>query len=1048
MAKYEKLSGENNRSDRQGSAERLGCIPCGDPGAVTTVMGCCNPNAYNFDANATCDDGSCLFSYGCTDWTASNYNALATNADGSCIWLGCLNPTSSNYMGYSVPYAGILPGPYFGSNEWGTAVDDGSCEGGSDWYVACTDPTATTNYDPNCISDPTCYSCFLNTCCIYPVPDVLGCTAPTADNYDALANVDDGSCFIYDCTTPTATNYSGYNTGDPYLFSNGVTGIVISDNTLCKFTFDPTNIDCTLQGAQIVAQNIIYDTGRWMGGSLGTLQAWVEMHWYYQPVGYIPPYSTPHPCKWFEKMVLKFTGQISDHFAGIPPSSTWGPNYLALNQAKLEYFQQMLSVCNCDGAPPLVDEPDCKTIIVDKDRYYKYEHDTDTTTPLIGIGAGTQSFHNPDQPWDIAMWGDKFYAIVEVLDANTSTMYWMIKEYLVNWTNNEFTFIRDIVANNAIQDIPWAYTMKDANTMLVMTGGSSSTTSNNQAIVEIDITTNIAPVGVNVIPILPPFVTNYTALGGDITYYDDDTILVSFNDSDEIWHYYLDTVNGYAGAGLNAQATVPNIYGVMGHYTFANETYIITVDNNNVEEVRQATPTPFPGAPVINVGPVLPNTIPIATWIRGADTGCAIDDPGGDALYNYRDSYGLANTNMMFTAVKTPGSCGSGGAPHDPHKHTWKEDVIGDDRLTISIADQDVLGNTYVPSDFDLSNNPGGYTITIYDNMKNFLGKWNYSHFQASTWTSPGHPFYRPNQPNILCKESMARVEYNAATGVDDIVGVAFPNNEPGLPGSIILRLRGVTHLAGPNPLVRYGSNSDQHLTQLASNGVALNDYEVDYELNTRGGHTSSYCFMKVECEATINNPFENIFTGPNTATNNTAAICTGRWWNFEPGSYNGIGESGGQPTNNVSLSSIAVPSPALLHGDASNFSIHPGYPRPRPLPARRLGGKVGVYLEGTYHSDYAPLNAYHTNLGHTNSYGLTNGWGWSSTGPIVSLTDIRNNWPYHYIHPWFASFPPSAALTSNGITWFPNVQLAISATASGIDQPCVTGTNSTGSSS
>lgn len=1050
MAEYEGLSEENNRSGRQGSAQRLSCLLCSDSSADTTTPGCCDPTQVNYNPAATCDDGSCQpFTYGCTDPTATNYNATNTAADGSCIWLGCLNPTATNYMGLTSPYAGILPGPYNGGTEWGFAIDDGSCADGGDWHSGCTDPTAL-NYDASCLADPLCYSCFLNNCCTYPDPDVEGCTAPTADNYNSLANVDDGSCFIYLCTTPTATNWSGYSTNDPYVFPNGATGYVISDNTLCRFTTDPTNIDCTLQGAQIVAENIIWDTNRWLNGTLTSLQSWVENHWYYQPTGYIPPNSTPHPCKWFEKMVDKFTNQISDHFAGIPPHASWGPNLLAKKQAILEYFIEMQKVCDCVEDEPTV-ETECKTIIVDQNRYYRYEHDTDTTTPLIGVGAGSAPIHTIDQPYDVAMWSSKFYAVVEYYDSGAGTVDWIVKEYLVNWFNNEYSFVRDINVSNAINSLPQAYTMKDANTMLVMTqfGGLYP----NQAIVAIDITTNVAPAGAVVVPWIN-FPNTIHNQGGDITCYDDDTMLVSFGDSDSIRHYYMDSAGtpAYAGAGPISNATVPNILGTVGHYIFDNDTYIITINNSSVNEVRQVTVPSFAtGGPMV-ISPVLPNVIPSTQFIRGADTSCMDPDEGGDGLYNYRDCYNNQNTNVMFTAVNTPGSAGSGGAPHDLHRYTWREDVIGFDDFCITIADQDVLGNTYSPSDFDLGNNPNGFTITIYDNTKNFLGKWHYSGYGPPHASSPyTSAFYKSGNMNILTRDSAARVEYNSVTGVDDIVGVSFPQGEPGLPSGITLKLKGVTHLAGPNPLVRYGSNSDHYLNALNNNGVQLNNYEIDYELNTKFGFTSSYCFIKFECEATTSNSFENIFTGPNTATNNTAAICTGRWWNFEPSGSTGYGNTYGPPTSTVNLSSITVPSPALLYSN-SNWTIEPGYPRLRPSPVSRYGGKVGVYLTGTYQSLYSPENAWHATLGNTNAYGVSNGWGWVgsavSSPDHVSIQDIRNNWPYHYIHPWFASFQPSATLTNNGITWFPNVQTAISATTPGTDQPCITGTNALGASS
>ena len=50
--------------------------------------GCMDPDACNYDATATIDNGSCLFDcLGCTDDTATNYDSSATTENGSCCFL-------------------------------------------------------------------------------------------------------------------------------------------------------------------------------------------------------------------------------------------------------------------------------------------------------------------------------------------------------------------------------------------------------------------------------------------------------------------------------------------------------------------------------------------------------------------------------------------------------------------------------------------------------------------------------------------------------------------------------------------------------------------------------------------------------------------------------------------------------------------------------------------------------------------------------------------------------------------------------------------------
>ena len=59
-----------------------------ETGENSTVLGCMDSVAENYDPTATEDDGSCTYSpvpvLGCTDETATNYNPEATEDDGSC----------------------------------------------------------------------------------------------------------------------------------------------------------------------------------------------------------------------------------------------------------------------------------------------------------------------------------------------------------------------------------------------------------------------------------------------------------------------------------------------------------------------------------------------------------------------------------------------------------------------------------------------------------------------------------------------------------------------------------------------------------------------------------------------------------------------------------------------------------------------------------------------------------------------------------------------------------------------------------------------------
>ncbi len=50
-----------------------------------TTLGCMDETAENYKANATEDNGECLYINGCMDATAVNYNPEATKDDGTCI---------------------------------------------------------------------------------------------------------------------------------------------------------------------------------------------------------------------------------------------------------------------------------------------------------------------------------------------------------------------------------------------------------------------------------------------------------------------------------------------------------------------------------------------------------------------------------------------------------------------------------------------------------------------------------------------------------------------------------------------------------------------------------------------------------------------------------------------------------------------------------------------------------------------------------------------------------------------------------------------------
>jgi hypothetical protein len=147
-------------------------------------VGCIDPAACNYDAEATDDDGTCVFSTehldcdgncysdtdgdgicdgqeitGCTDEAAYNYDETATDEDGTCLEAGCFDELACNYdpsADVNVPESCEYAGPY--------SDCDGNCNG---------------DYEGDGVDE---------------CDEVWGCASASASNYDPEATNDDGSC--------------------------------------------------------------------------------------------------------------------------------------------------------------------------------------------------------------------------------------------------------------------------------------------------------------------------------------------------------------------------------------------------------------------------------------------------------------------------------------------------------------------------------------------------------------------------------------------------------------------------------------------------------------------------------------------------------------------------------------------------------------------------------------------------------------------------------------------------------------------------------------
>ena len=167
---------------------------------VTSTSGCTDITACNYDASANVDDGSCDLPNGCGNPLYLEYAASVTCSDATaCVTLivnGCTDASACNF-------------------DASANVDDSSC----DLPNGCGD-ALYLEYDA-------AVTCSDATACVTLIVNV--CTDASACNFDATANVDDGSCLF-----PSLSTYS-LETCDSYIWNSN------SYNLSGVYTFSTIN---------------------------------------------------------------------------------------------------------------------------------------------------------------------------------------------------------------------------------------------------------------------------------------------------------------------------------------------------------------------------------------------------------------------------------------------------------------------------------------------------------------------------------------------------------------------------------------------------------------------------------------------------------------------------------------------------------------------------------------------------------------------------------------------------------------------------------------